>query len=52
MTTTSSPKNDILSPKDISSIKDNADNVGLSRIASIVLNQVSSPYNDINSPKN
>ena len=48
----SSPNNGALSPKDGEEIIDTANNKGFSTDVSLVVNQDSSPYNDINSPKN
>ena len=47
----SSPYNYTFSPKDNNGIKDTAHNKGIREVVGLVINQGSSPYNDINSPK-
>ncbi|OQX73149.1 MAG: hypothetical protein B6D64_14280 [Bacteroidetes bacterium 4484_276] len=46
MITTSSPYNNTFPQKSISSVKDTADNMDISRLVSIILNIASSPYNN------
>ena len=47
----SSPYNDTLSPKGEEGIRNTADNKGLNVAIRLSVNQLSSPYNDMDSPK-